>query len=230
MDREKLKTAFNIACLFDALFFILRFWHFLIASVFMTIVFAIPIFFSKSDEKREKKSENMQNTISENKDSLYNDVAKQITEKVRADFPEARWVFTHPKAISVLRSGSAVNIVLNGAGGYRKAEVRLKDGVIETEYITEEQKQRCKEPTEPETERKEIAEDYGLMAFEWVESHIGELNGKLNEKISEGEKEHIIVSAELPDERCWESVCEELKRQGLKNAETVPNGIKIIIK
>lgn len=228
MDREKLKTALNIACILNALFFMLRFWHFLIASVCMTIVFAIPIFFAKSDEKREKKSENMQNTISENKDSLYNDVAKQITEKVKADFPEAKWVFTHPKAISVLRSGSAVNIVLNGAGGYRKAEVRLKDGVIETEYITEEKK--CAEPTEPETERKEIAEDYGLMAFEWVESHIGELNGKLNENISEGVKEYLIVSAELPDERCWERVCEELKRQGLKNAETVPDGIKIIIK
>lgn len=228
MDREKLKTAFNIACLFDALFFILRFWHFLIASVCMTIVFAIPIFFATPDDEHGKKSENMQNTISENKDSLYNDVAKQITEKVKADFPEARWVFTHPKAISVLQSGSAVNIVLNGAGGYRKAEVRLKDGVIETEYITEEKK--CAEPTEPETERTVIAEDYGLMAFEWVESHIGELNGKLNENISEGVKEYLIVSAELPDERCWESVCEELKRQGLKNAETVPEGIKIIIK
>ena len=196
----------------------------------MTIIFAIPIFFVKSDKEQEKKSENTQNTISDNNDSLYDDVTKQITEKVKENFPEARWVFTHPKAISVLRSGSAVNIVLNGAGGYRKAEVRLIDGVIETEYITEEKKQRCEEPTEQEVERKEIAENYGLMAFEWVESHIGELNGKLNEKISEGVKEYVIVSAELPDERCWESVCEELKRQGLKNAETVPDGIKIIIK
>ena len=230
MDREKLKTVLNIVCLLNIFFFMLRFWHFLIASICMTIIFAIPIFFVKSDKEQEKKSENIQNTISENKDSLYDDVTKQITEKVKENFPEARWVFAHPKAISVLQSGSAVNIVLNGAGGYRKAEVRLIDGVIETEYITEEKKQRCEEPTEQEAERKEIAENYGLMAFEWVESHIGELNGKLNEKISEGVKEYVIVSAELPDERCWENVCEELKRQGLKQAETIPEGIRIMIK
>ena len=225
LDREKNKTVLRILCSLMALFFLFRFWHLFIATTFMAIIFAILLFVTKP--KQENKKEDAA-SYAENSGSIYNDISKQITEQVRMEYPNAKWVFNHPNSVSALQSGETVQIILNGAGGYRKADVRLKDGIIETEYVTN-QKDNVNIP-EGTAEQREVSEDYGLMAFEWVESHIDELNEKLNGIISEKKNEYIISSDELPDAESLESVCEELKRQGLDQVEIVPEGIKIIIK
>lgn len=225
LDREKNKTVLKFSGGLMTLFFLLRFWHLLIATTFMAIIFAIPLFITKPKHENQRESVT---SCAENVGSIYNDVSKQITEQVSTEYPNAKWVFNHPNSVSALKAGETVQIILNGAGGYRKANVRLKDGIVDTEYITN-QKDNVNIPDET-TEQQEVSEDYGLMAFDWVEAHITSLNEKFGEIMSDNKTEYVISTGELPNPKSWEDICTELERQGLKKAEIIPDGIKITIK
>ena len=72
-----------------------------------------------------------------------------------------------------------------------------------------------------------VVTDYGLIAFEWTDAHITELNGRCNDAIGCGEKELVLASVELPVRESWDALCEELLRVGVKSAECRENGIAI---
>ena len=70
-------------------------------------------------------------------------------------------------------------------------------------------------------------ESLKLIAFEWAEAHIFELNTRCNEAIGQNLSELLIYADELPAKESWEDVCGELVRAGLEDACCVPEGIKI---
>ena len=53
----------------------------------------------------------------------------------------------------------------------------------------------------------DIPENYGLIAFQWVEAHVMELNDRCNEAIGEGLTEYLIPASELPVSESWEEIC-----------------------
>lgn len=69
--------------------------------------------------------------------------------------------------------------------------------------------------------------NYELLAFEWAEAHVIELNDRCNEAIGQGKTELILMSEELPTSESWGNICTELKRAGLEDVEVTPVGIKI---
>ena len=71
--------------------------------------------------------------------------------------------------------------------------------------------------------------NYDLMAYEWVEAHINELNERLNEAVGEGISDYLLSAKELPIQGSWTSICTELMRAGVSEAECVQEGIKIKI-
>lgn len=66
-----------------------------------------------------------------------------------------------------------------------------------------------------------------LIAFEWAESHIFELNARCNDAIGQGLTEIILTADELPARESWENVCMELQRAELEDVECISEGIKI---
>lgn len=163
-----------------------------------------------------------------------NSVEEQITDRIKVEFPNAKWVWAQPDTQKRIEEGEDVFIILNGAGGYRRAKIGISDGAVENITIilpkvsntaVSTNKTDAAESTDTPT-----CENYGLVAFEWVDKNILKLNERINEAIGQGETEYMIHSDELPTPNSYECVCEELKRAGLTEVECVEDGIKIKIK
>ena len=166
----------------------------------------------------------------------YSTVLQQITDRVLADYPDARWIWESPCAKRQIEAGEPVFILLNRAGGYRKAQVKITNyQVTGLNYLeAQAQSDTSGSPDASESETEEYASDplpenYELLAFEWVDSNILRLNGEINEAIGLGKTDHIIPAASLPVPESWESIRRELARNGLENTHTAEDGIHIII-
>lgn len=62
-------------------------------------------------------------TIKDLEQMAYSVMQARITELVAQDYPEARWIWETPDAMQEFMTGGEVFILLNRAGGYRRAEV-----------------------------------------------------------------------------------------------------------
>lgn len=160
----------------------------------------------------------------------YTVILRRITGLVLTDYPEARWIWETPNAQKLIEAGEEVYILLNRAGGYRRARVIIRNlQVVGIEYhlgkepedVGEEDKLSHTEETETDVQ------NYELLAFEWVDVHIFELNARCNEAIGESLTELVLPAEELPVRESWPDICKELARAGLEEVKSVPEGIKI---
>lgn len=69
--------------------------------------------------------------------------------------------------------------------------------------------------------------NYELLAYEWTEAHIVELNARCNEAIAEGKESVLLTAEELPVKESWPDICNELIRAGIENAVCQDAGIQI---
>lgn len=160
----------------------------------------------------------------------YSVILRRITELVQISYPEAKWVWESTSAQKQIENGEDVFILLNRASGYRRAKVILQNlQVMGIDYQSQEQPDEAATPeTHPDTDSEETAEEnYELLAFEWVESHIFGLNARCNEAIGDGLDELVLPAGELPGWESWPDICQELIRAGLADAQCIPEGIKI---
>ncbi len=162
----------------------------------------------------------------------YSHILNQITELVTADHPGATWIWETPAARKLLLQNGVRSILLNHAGGYRKAFVDIRDLQVQSirysvdpSSAPEDPPAFTEEPSEPEAE-----EDYDLMAFEWVDANIMELNDRCNEIIGQGLTDLDLKPQELPAAESWPAVCEELKRAELPHVAWDTDGIHIKLK
>ena len=155
-------------------------------------------------------------------------ITNRVTTLVLNEYPNARWIWEAPNAFELIELGEEVYILLNRAGGYRKAKVIIQNlQVIGLQYQEIPKKpDESEERTEaPATEQPK--ENYELIAFEWAESHIFELNARCNDAIGQGLTEILLTADDLPARESWENVCLELQRAGLEDAVCIAEGIKI---
>lgn len=162
---------------------------------------------------------------------------RRITEQVVMRYPDARWVWDVANARERFARGDELAILLSRAGGYRRAVVqvsRLQFCSLEF-VVAERQPQPCPE-TEPELPEdqdqtpEQESVDYGLLAFEWVEANLQELNARCNEVIAQGQDGFRILAAQLPHGDSWAPICKELLRNGFTAAEPLADGIQVQIK
>ena len=150
-------------------------------------------------------------------------ILRRITELVAASYPEARWVWEAPNARQLIELGEDVFILLNRAGGFRRAHVVIQN----LQVVTIEYNCAPATPIEPEDEdtgtNEPVAENFDLVAFEWADAHIIELNKRCNEAIAEGMTEIILTSVK----ESWPAICKELEKNGLEDVKCIPQGIKI---
>ena len=164
-------------------------------------------------------------------------ITNQVTTLVLNAYPDARWIWEAPNAMERIDLGEEVYILLNRAGGYRRAKVIIQNlQVVGLQYQTAPEKANAaKGPTETpiqeqsagDSVQEQPTENYELIAFEWTDSHIFALNGRCNDAIGQGLAEIILAADELPVRESWENICQELKRAGLEDAVCIPEGIKI---
>ncbi len=159
----------------------------------------------------------------------YSTLIEDITEYIQAEYPSVRWIWQYPNSKQRIEKGEGVVILLNKAGGYRKARVQVRNYWLESiEYLTVSQPQQSQEKVEEVAQ--EIYVNYSLLACEWVEEHTDWLNERCNEAIGQGKKEVILTEKELPSEKeSWADVCAELITMGFTGAQQIPEGIKITV-
>lgn len=157
---------------------------------------------------------------------------RRITEQISAVYPHAKWVWDEPGARERFAAGGPLTILLNDAGGYRKAAVQVSDlqfyGLF---YLPQRDATNPVEtpPEQPEMDPTAGSMDYGLLAFEWVEANLQRVYAQNNETLADGRTSFLLPADELPHGDSWQAVCKELTRNGFANAEPVANGIRIQI-
>ena len=223
--------------------FMFRLWPLLVLVIFCIIAGAIRLLFLKAKGETviqtENKTEESKRTPTERdvRDLAYSVILTRISELVSSEYPTAKWVLEKPNARKLIESGEEVFILLNGAGGYRRAKVKIQNlQVTGLDYVTATFPEKPKDETDTDAddEEEDISEpipvNYGLVAFEWVEAHIMELNVKINDAIAQGQEEYLIPEEELPTKESYAAIIEELGRQDIENAAEDPHGIKIEFK
>lgn len=171
----------------------------------------------------------------------YSVILRRITELVTGRYPQARWVWESPDAMRLIEMGQEVFILLNRAGGYRRAKVTIQNlqvvgfefqrlplpGPVPEEPGEDEEPDEDHTPNGPDEPDEPQPENYELLAFEWVEAHIMELNERCNEAIGKGITELLLPAGELPVPESWPDICQELRRADLTEVECTDEGIKI---
>lgn len=219
--------------------FMFRLWPLLILVIFCILLGAVRLMFLKAKasmvQQEEAVKEEPSRTPNERdvRELAYSVILTRISELVSSEYPTAKWVWEKPNSRKLIENGEDVCIILSGAGGYRRAKVKIQNlQVVALEYLT------AKLPETPEsvddvdeeeddTESEPVPVNYELLAFEWAEAHVIELNDRCNEAIGQGKKELILMSEELPTSESWGNICSELKRAGLEDVEVIEVGIKI---
>lgn len=216
------------AAILAAMFFVFRFWIGVLLATIGLFVLLIVLFVLAVRQRRAKPASTAASEeAAEEAADGYAAILNRITQLVHDDHPQAKWVWAQPDTQKRLASGEDVYVLLSGAGGYARAKVVTEHGnVIALEYPQrrEAAQQPQSEDCDPMTERRE---NYDLVAYEWVEAHIQNLNERCNETLGQGKQELLLQAEELPLQESWVSICRELKRNDLPGAECVPSGIKI---
>lgn len=226
--------------------FICRLWPLLLLIILGIFIAAIRLLFLSS--KKVEVIESMPQVPELVKEPTEHDVRKlayavilkRITELITDEFPNARWVWENPNAKQCIETGGEVYILLNRAGGYRRAKVLVTNlQVLGIKYCSAEEEN----PPEPQSDEKDIEEtavpespeeseeecpvNYELLAYEWTEAHIVELNVRCNEAIAEAKQSVLLIAEELPVKESWQDICNELIRSGLENVTCQDAGILI---
>lgn len=185
--------------------------------------------------KSQRTAQNVEDTLS------FGDLQTQITRWVRQEYPNARWVWKYPDAKARFQQGEELAILLNRAGGYREAVIHLQGKrLFEIQYLcAPAEKLQLEEPASPQEEQPTLEEaasqpepsqpeDYSLAAFEWVESHLEELNTLCNECIAQKQDFLLLTGGDLPEPAAWPALCQELLQNGL-SCHMEEEGIRIQI-
>lgn len=219
--------------------FMFRLWPLLILVIFCILFGAVRLMFLKAkastvhQAEEVKKEASRAPTEKDVRDLAYSVILTRISELVSSEYPTAKWVWEKPNARKLIENGEEVCIILSGAGGYRRAKIKIQNlQVVGLEYLAAKLPEKPEVVEEVDEEAIDEASEptpvnYELLAFEWAEAHVIELNDRCNEAIGQGKTELILMSEELPTRESWENICTELKRAGLEDVEVITDGIKI---
>lgn len=234
------QDALIIICLVIFLSFMFRFWPITILAIIALLVVLVVRACKKQPQEAEEKiaeqpkeKESKLITDKELFELEYGVLTSKVSQLVEQEYPGAQWIWERPNVRKLLQNGEDVFIRLNKAGGYRRVKVLITNLFVqglEVMPYTNEQQVKPIEEKEPSAVAEEpLKVNYELMAFDWVENHIAELNERCNNAIGDGKDSILLTAEELPVQESWASICEELKRMDLSAVEMVPEGIKITL-
>lgn len=202
-----------------------RFWIFVLFFLAAIVISVILLFLITVRQRHtSSQTDSEEPKPYETKPDEFSNISARVEELVSDQFPNAKWVWEQSNVLRRIKEGMPVSIVMNKAGGYRRANVVVEDGSVKGIEPVAGIGQSL--PQE-DADTKQLPPNYDLLAFEWVDAHIISLNETCNEAIGQDEKEVLIKAEELPVRESWESICRELSRNDVRDAECCSNGIKI---
>ena len=162
---------------------------------------------------------------------------KRVTEQVTARYPAARWIWETPNVMKRFSEGFPLTIMLNNAGGFRKAAVQVHNlqfsGLL---YETVDPKKLKKPVTERDDEDISSDDasgaghtDYSMFAYEWVDKNFMNINDSYNAAVTAGNSKMLIPSDVLPVRGSWVNICLELNRIGFPEAVATDGGIQVTL-
>ena len=253
-DKEKQRhyayEALHILLLLALLLFITRLWPILLLVILGIFIAALRLLFLSSQKVEPappvlalpEPQEPQIHTEQDMQSIAYQMIQCRISQILEAKYPDVRWIWENPRAKEDIMAGNKVYVILNRAGGYRRGLVVIRnlhvfdvifDAVPEDTPPandpppSEPPKPTDPKPTEEEDEEEDIPEDFGLIAFQWVEAHVMDLNEQVNEAIGRKETSFLIHAEDLPVKESWPDICKELARNDLSGATCHENGIQI---
>ena len=234
--------ALIILLMLGLLMFVCRLWPILLLVILGIFVAAIRLLFLSSRQAPVVEplpiptAPPQEPTAQDMLSIAYTLILKRVSELVQREYPDARWVWESPQVKELLQNGGELFILLNHAGGYRRAKVLMTNlqvtGLVyqtaapQTEPKAAEPEAVSAGEPEPDAEEPE-ANNYELLAFEWVEANMMSLNSRCNEAIGLGLEELILYADELPVRESWPDICRELMRNDLESVSCVHDGIRI---
>lgn len=253
-QRRMAYEALVILGMLALLLFVCRLWPILLLVILGIFAAALRLVFLSSPKVQPIQPEQPASTAqqavtnreAENAEDAqsFGELQTRITRWVRQEYPEARWVWKYPDAKARFQRGEELAILLNRAGGYREAVIRLQGKrLFEIQYLCapvenprleqpeesaspQEEQPTAEEPkSQPEASQPE---DYSLAAFEWVEAHLEELNTLCNECIAQKQDFLLLTGGDLPEPAAWPALCQELMRNGL-SCHMEEEGVRIQI-
>ena len=253
-QRHMAYEALVILGMLALLLFVCRLWPILLLVILGIFAAALRLVFLSSPKVQPIQPEQPASTAqqavtnreAENAEDAqsFGELQTRITRWVRQEYPEARWVWKYPDAKARFQRGEELAILLNRAGGYREAVIHLQGKrLFEIQYlcapVENPQLEQLEEPASPQEEQPTLEEaasqpepsqpeDYSLAAFEWVESHLEELNTLCNECIAQKQDFLLLTGGDLPEPAAWPALCQELLRNGL-SCHMEEEGVRIQI-
>ena len=250
-QRHMAYEALVILGMLALLLFVCRLWPILLLVILGIFAAALRLVFLSSPKVQPIQPEQPASTAqqavtnreAENAEDAqsFGELQTRITRWVRQEYPEARWVWKYPDSKARFQRGEDMAILLNRAGGYREAVIHLQGKrLFEIQYLcAPAEKPQLEEPASPQEEQPTLEEaasqpepyqpeDYSLAAFEWVESHLEELNTLCNECIAQKQDFLLLTGGDLPEPAAWPALCHELLRNGL-SCHMEEEGVRIQI-
>lgn len=253
-QRHMAYEALVILGMLALLLFVCRLWPILLLVILGIFAAALRLVFLSSPKVQPIQPEQPASTAqqavtnreAENAEDAqsFGDLQTRITRWVRQEYPNARWVWKYPNSKARFQRGEDMAILLNRAGGYREAVIHLQGKrLFEIQYlcapVENPQLEQLEEPASPQEEQPTLEEaasqpepsqpeDYSLAAFEWVESHLEELNTLCNECIAQKQDSLLLTGGDLPEPAAWPALCQELLRNGL-SCHMEEEGVRIQI-
>lgn len=229
------------------LLFITRLWPLLLLAILWIFAAVIRLLFLSTKKvetivpKPLPQPKSKPPTYADVQEMAFGLIQIRISELVKSRFPDARWVWENARPRDDVAAGRPVHILLNRAGGYRRAQVLVQNLQVcdvlfdtkkpeENETVTGDNPEDTSPLPEESPDDDDVEVNYGLIAFEWVDAHVLELNERLNEAIAQGASEFMVPEAELPERDSWPEICQELVRNGLEGPECCEAGIRITCK
>ena len=214
--RDKL---YVIAWLILACYF-LRLWPFVLALLGVGIFFIIRAVVQYTERPQLTPLEPLPVRKAmdvEEEQTVYAAACQKVSELVAQEYPGARWVWESADAKKRVNKSLPMHILLNRAGGYRRARVVLLDSrVIALRF-----------ETSAEPEQEPAPNNYNLLAFQWVDANAFALEERCAEATEGGITDLVLTESELPVRESWPDICEELRRHGFPSARVMAEGIKI---
>ncbi|WP_409969302.1 hypothetical protein RFF05_05065 [Bengtsoniella intestinalis] len=221
----------------------LRLWPLLLLAIVCAIVAAVRLLYINLDKYTEPVEEippvpvyrSVENEA-ELRAAAFQILQNRITQQLCECYPDARWVWETHAPINALANGDVLAILLNHAGGYRRATIVVKelqfvtlvfDGLSnptpcqehkdEDDDTEDDEEDETPAPTEPEPPT-----DYSFLAYHWVNDHLTMLNALCNEAISKNEYIVVLTAEQLPEMESWPAICDCLAENEL--GATVEDG------
>ena len=152
---------------------------------------------------------------------------RRVTEQVTSRYPNARWIWEGPNAMERFAEGLPLTIMLNRAGGFKKATVQIHNlqfrGLLYGTTKSEEDSEDNDSVSEAENT------DYSVLAFEWTDANMLTLITRGNESLARGDTTMLIPDQDLPPHDSWPDICEELTRSGFTEAVIGEDGILVTL-